>query len=234
MAEKKRRYCKNKTPGSRRGKKWPEEVRTGVLMEMIHSNNICAVARRWGVPESTIRGWIAEELDKPGESIFVQERRRAAREIAARAAASAAEHLGYLQQRVAANARNAEICANLRGRLDEDARAKDWEQIGRHLSTEAERAAAAETTALVEYASPGSYDRQLSAEQREEIQRLMELHAPMDDRSAAMMASTLMDIASRAAALAGPTETQQMQEETPVLYMEPETMDPGESVQLDE
>ena len=71
MAEKQRRYCKNKTPGTRRGRKWDEKTRTGVLMDMITSNNICAVARKWGVPESTIRTWQAEELKKP-ESVFEQ------------------------------------------------------------------------------------------------------------------------------------------------------------------
>ena len=108
MAEKQRRYCKNKTPGTRRGRKWDEETRTGVLMDMITSNNICAVARKWGVPESTIRTWQAEELKKP-ESVFEQARREYARQVAAAAASAALDHLGYISRRVSANRTNAEV-----------------------------------------------------------------------------------------------------------------------------
>ena len=84
---KERRYCKNKTKGSRRGRKWDEATRTGVLMDMIAANNICAVARKWGVPESTIRTWISEEMEKP-EGVYEQARREAARQVAAAAASS--------------------------------------------------------------------------------------------------------------------------------------------------
>ncbi len=214
----KRRYCKNKTPGTRRGRKWDEQTRTGVLMDMISSNNICAVARKWGVPESTIRMWIADELAKP-EGEFEKARREAARQIAAAAAAAALGQVGYLARRVEANARNAEICANLAGRLREDVRARDWENLGRHLSTEAERAEAAQSRALVEYGAPGSYDRALSAEQREEAARIMELHAPMDDRSAAAIAQALVDITARAAAIGTAGEAAAQGAEPPVLYM---------------
>ena len=114
MAEKQRRYCKNKTPGTRRGRKWDEKTRTGVLMDMITSNNICAVARKWGVPESTIRTWQAEELKKP-ESVFEQARREYARQVAAAAASAALDHIGYISRRVSANRTNAEIYENLKG-----------------------------------------------------------------------------------------------------------------------
>ena len=50
-----RRYCKNTVKGTRRGKKYPPKVRAEVLMAMLSSGSICAVARRYGVPESTIR-----------------------------------------------------------------------------------------------------------------------------------------------------------------------------------
>ena len=57
MAE--RRYCKNTVPGRQgRGKKYPAKVRAEVVMAMIGTNSICAVARKYGVPESTIAaGW---------------------------------------------------------------------------------------------------------------------------------------------------------------------------------
>ena len=64
MAE--RRYCKNTVPGRQgRGKKYPAKVRAEVVMAMIGTNSICAVARKYGVPESTIRSWVAEEAKKP-------------------------------------------------------------------------------------------------------------------------------------------------------------------------
>lgn len=51
-----RKYCKNTVPGRQgRGKKYPARVRAEVVMAMISSNSICAVARKYGVPESTIR-----------------------------------------------------------------------------------------------------------------------------------------------------------------------------------
>lgn len=51
----KRAYCKNTVKGSQRGRKYPPKVRAEVLMAMLSSGSICAVARRYGVPESTIR-----------------------------------------------------------------------------------------------------------------------------------------------------------------------------------
>ena len=63
-----RKYCKNTVSGRQgRGKKYPAKVRAEVVMAMICSNSICAVARKYGVPESTIRSWMAEEAGKPDE-----------------------------------------------------------------------------------------------------------------------------------------------------------------------
>lgn len=234
MAEKQRRYCKNKTKGTRRGRKWDEETRTGVLMDMITSNNICAVARKWGVPESTIRTWQAEELKKP-ESVFEQARRDYARQVAAAAASAALDHIGYISRRVSANRTNAEIYENLKRRLQEDARARNWENIGQNLQTAEDKEAAAACGALVVYGSPGSYDRSLTDEEREEIAKLMELHAPMDDRSAAMLAQTLVDVAARAASIGTPpADSGSDAAAPPVLYMGELEEAPGEEVQLDE
>ena len=201
---------------------------------MIASTNICAVARRWGVPESTIRTWIAEENKKPG-GIYAQARREAARQVAAKAACVALQHMEFLADRVEANLCNAEISKNLMDRLKEDARARDFEDVGRSLSTAAEKAEAAECKALVVYSSPGSYDRQLSAEQREEVERLLKLHAPMDDRDAAQMGRALVEIAARAAGLgADPSEASQATDEPPLVYIADLAEDPGEGVILDE
>lgn len=231
---KERRYCKNKTKGSRRGRKWDEATRTGVLMDMIAANNICAVARKWGVPESTIRTWISEEMAKP-EGIYEQARREAARQVAAAAADAALKQVGYLARRVEANARNAEICEGLAERLRQDVRARNWDGVGRHLTTEAERAAAADTKALVLYSAPDSYDKALDDGERAEIERMMELHAPMDDKSATVMAQALVEITARAAAL-GATAQEATAEgaEPPVLYLGELDSGQGEEVEVDE
>ena len=43
-----RKYCKNTVPGRQgRGKKYPARVRAEVVMAMISSNSICAVARKY-------------------------------------------------------------------------------------------------------------------------------------------------------------------------------------------
>ena len=231
---KERRYCKNKTKGSRRGRKWDEATRTGVLMDMIAANNICAVARKWGVPESTIRTWISEEMAKP-EGIYEQARREAARQVAAAAADAALKQVGYLARRVEANARNAEICEGLAERLRQDVRARNWDGVGRHLTTEAERAAAADTKALVVYSAPDSYDKALDDGERAEIERMMELHAPMDDKSATVMAQALVEITARAAALgAAAQEATAESAEPPVLYLGELDSGRGEEVEVDE
>lgn len=231
---KERRYCKNKTKGSRRGRKWDEATRTGVLMDVIAANNICAVARKWGVPESTIRTWISEEMAKP-EGIYEQARREAARQVAAAAADAALKQVGYLARRVEANARNAEICEGLAERLRQDVRARNWDGVGRHLTTEAERAAAADTKALVVYSAPDSYDKALDDGERAEIERMMELHAPMDDKSATVMAQALVEITARAAALgAAAQEATAESTEPPVLYLGELDSGQGEEVEVDE
>ena len=231
---KERRYCKNKTKGSRRGRKWDEATRTGVLMDMIAANNICAVARKWGVPESTIRTWISEEMEKP-EGVYEQARREAARQVAAAAANAALKQVGYLARRVEANARNAEICEGLAERLRQDVRARNWDGVGRHLTTEAERAAAADTKALVVYSAPDSYDKALDDGERAEIERMMELHAPMDDKSATVMAQALVEITARAAALgAAAQEATAESAEPPVLYLGELDSGQGEEVEVDE
>ena len=231
---KERRYCKNKTKGSRRGRKWDEATRTGVLMDMIAANNICAVARKWGVPESTIRTWISEEMEKP-EGVYEQARREAARQVAAAAANAALKQVSYLARRVDANARNAEICEGLAERLRQDVRARNWDGVGRHLTTEAERAAAADTKALVVYSAPDSYDKALDDGERAEIERMMELHAPMDDKSATVMAQALVEITARAAALgAAAQEATAESAEPPVLYLGELDSGQGEEVEVDE
>ena len=197
-----RKYCKNTGPGRQgRGKKYPAAVRAEVVMAMIGSNSICAVARKYGVPESTIRSWMAEEAGKP-DSVFAKARAEAAREIAARAALGARAQIGSLQQRVAENQRAAEVRAKLHQRLDEDVRARDF-ALGSCLKSEEEALADATETGLVVYASPGSYDRELDEDARKALVQQLERYdsMTMSDKDAANVAAALLTAAANAAAL---------------------------------
>lgn len=228
-----RRYCKNTVPGRQgRGKKYPAKVRAEVVMAMIGSNSICAVARKYGVPESTIRSWMAEEAKKP-DGAFAQARAEAAREIAARAALGARAQVGYLQQRVAENQRAADIRAKLEQRLDEDARARS--SVGLLLKSEAEDLQDAAETGLVVYSSPGSYDRQLSGEERDELAKQLERYEAkaMSDKDAANIAAVLLTAAANAAALV-PKDEGSSQSAAPAVLMEAKTEEAGSEVVLDE
>lgn len=197
-----RKYCKNTVPGRQgRGKKYPAAVRAEVVMAMIGSNSICAVARRYGVPESTIRSWMAEEAGKP-DGVFAAARAEAAREIAARAAVGAKAQVSYLQQRVAENQRAAEVREKLHRRLDEDARARKY-TVGALLKSQEEELADATETGMVVYSQPGSYDRELDEAQRKELEAQLERYDSrvMTDRDAANVAAVLLTVAGAAAAL---------------------------------
>lgn len=215
-----RKYCKNSVPGRQgRGKKYPAAVRAEVVMAMIGSNSICAVARKYGVPESTIRSWMAEEARKP-DGVFAEARAEAAREIAARAALGARAQVGYLQQRVAENQRAAEIRAKLEKRLDEDARARKYE-IGVLLKSEEENLQDAAETGLVLRSAPGTYDRQLDDAERDELTRQLKRYEEkaMSDKDAANVAAVLLTAAANAAALA-PKEQAESGQSAPAVLME--------------
>lgn len=215
-----RKYCKNTVPGRQgRGKKYPARVRAEVVMAMISSNSICAVSRKYGVPESTIRSWMAEEAGK-SDGVFAEARAQAAREIAARAALGARAQVGYLQQRVAENQRASEICTKLRAKLDEDARARKY-TVGALLKSQEEELADATETGMVVYSQPGSYDRELDYEQRKELEAQLERYDAqvMSDRDAANVAAVLLTAAANAAALV-PRDEGSTQSAAPAVLME--------------
>lgn len=229
----KRRYCKNTVPGKQgRGKKYPAAVRAEVVMAMIGENSICAVARKYGVPESTIRSWMAEEAGKP-DGVFARARAEAAREIAARAALGAKVQVAYLQQRAAENQRAAEVVDKLHRRLDEDARARSYE-VGVQLKSEAETLQDAAETGLVVYSAPGSYDRELDDEEREALEKQLERYEgrKMTDRDAANVAAVLLTAAANAAQLAPRDETDSSQS-APAVLVEPKSSEAETEVVLD-
>ena len=231
----KRRYCKNTVPGKQgRGKKYPAAVRAEVVMAMIGSNSICAVARRYGVPESTIRSWMAEEAGKP-DGVFAAARAEAAREIAARAAVGAKAQVSYLQQRVAENQRAAEVREKLHRRLDEDARARKY-TVGALLKSQEEELADATETRMVVYRQPGSYDRKLDEAQRKELEAQLERYDSrvMTDRDAAKVAAVLLTAAGAAATLVlQDTTDRDSGQSAPAVLMEPRGTEDEAEVILD-
>lgn len=230
-----RKYCKNTVSGRQgRGKKYPAKVRAEVVMAMIGSNSICAVARKYGVPESTIRSWMAEEAGKP-DGVFAAARAEAAREIAARAAVGAKAQVSYLQQRVAENQRAAEVREKLHRRLDEDAKARQYD-IGVRLKSEDETLQDAMETGLVAYGAPGSYDRQLSDEERKELEKQLERYDSrvMTDRDAANVAAVLITAAGAAAALVPQDTTDRDSgQSAPAVLVEPKSSEAETEVVLD-
>lgn len=211
----KRAYCKNTVKGSQRGQKYPPKVRAEVLMAMLSSGSICAVARRYGVPESTIRSWMAEEASR-GDA-FAKERQAVAREIAIRASLGARAQVSYLQSRVDESQRAAQIQAKLRQKLDEDTRARCF-VVGTLLKSDAEELADATETGLVVYSSPGSYDRQMDGEIRKLLDAQLERYGErvMSDKNAAAMATVLMTVAEKAAAMA-PAQSQSEGDAPPLV-----------------
>lgn len=195
-----RKYCKNTVKGHQRGKKYPAKLRAEVVMDMLHSNSICEVARRHSVPESTIRSWMAQEAEKG--DVFAEERRKAAREIAVRAAMGTLAQVSYLQERVDEAARAEEITRQLHRRLDEDTRASSsTEEIGMLLKSEEEMAADAAETGLVTWGGADTRNRVLYPEARQRALEELERYEGrrMSDKDAAAVARTLMEVAQRAA-----------------------------------
>lgn len=193
---------------------------------------ITATCKRFGVPESTIRSWMAEEAKQP-DGAFAQARAEAAREIAARAALGARAQVGYLQQRVAENQRAADIRAKLEQRLDEDARSRRYE-IGGLLKSEAEDLQDAAETGLVVRSAPGTYDRQLSDEERDELAKQLERYEAkaMTDKDAANIAAVLLTTAANAAALV-PRDEGSSQSVAPAVLMEGQEVSERQEVVLD-
>lgn len=200
MAGKKRAYCKNTVSGHQRGKKYPEKVKTEVLMAMLGSNSICAVAQKYRIPESTIRSWLAAESEK--SDAFAKQRQAVAREIAIRASLGVRAQVGYLQGRAQQADRAAQICEKLNRRLDEAVRAQSFE-IGALLKSDGEELSDALQTGLSVYGSLGSRDRRLYTQELEELYKQLERYRSqtMTDRDAATIAKVLMDVSEQAAGM---------------------------------
>ena len=211
----KRAYCKNTVKGSQRGRKYPPKVRAEVLMAMLSSGSICAVARRYGVPESTIRSWLAEEA---GRSDAFCKR------AAGRCAGD--RHPGQPRGEGAGEL-FAEPCGREpTGRAGtgqappETGRGHPGQKLCHWHAAEgdAEELADATETGLVLYAAEGSYDRQLDDEEREVLDAQLERYSGrvMSDKNAAAMAAVLMTVAEKAAAMV-PSQSQSEGDAPPLV-----------------
>lgn len=121
MAPKKRVRKPNTVKGTRRGSKWPEWVKTAAMADLLVNNNRSDVARRYGVPESTLRTWeTAARKKNPDQqkSLFDQERERQLRELNHDAAASARASVAYIRRRLETSAKNEAITEQIRQKLD--------------------------------------------------------------------------------------------------------------------
>lgn len=161
---KKRAYCKNTVAGKQRGKKYSAAFRAEVVMAMLGSNSICAVAKKYGVPESTIRSWMSEEAGR--SDAFAKARQEAAREIAIRASLGVRAQVTFLQGRAAESQRAAQITERLHRRLDEDTRARAF-AVGTLLKDDPEELADATETGLVVYGGAGTRNLRLYEDERE-------------------------------------------------------------------
>ena len=185
------KYHDNTVKGTRRGKKWPEDVRCAAMCDLLTPNNLSDVARRYNVPESTLRSWLRQaEKKKPGErkSLFEQAREYDLRALARKASAAAICSVEYLRRRRESTMYDAEIYAYCKQRLDElDGQAS-------YNGPEDPDCTAMGPVREIEPEKPG---------ERELLAQLMERHRPLSDFGAATFARTLVRVTDRAAQMLG-------------------------------
>lgn len=194
MAKAKRKYCRNTVSGSRKGSKWPEEVKTAAICDLLTNNNICAVARRHGVPESTLRTWLTAARKKSADekkSLFDQAREAELRALNHNAAAAARNSVEFIRRRLEANEADAAIYAGAKARLDEADGIYTGDKPGGGA-------------ALTVSESPAP----MSAEEREQLVAAMGRHKPMGDFAAANYLRALTSVAGRSAQLLGEEKTE--------------------------
>lgn len=98
-----KRFCANTVPGKQRGEKYDEVTKTEVLTALLCSSNIHKVAKKYKIPESTIRGWqkAAQKPGKNGEKSDWQiAREDAIRDLSVKAAMGALLTVDNIQRRM--------------------------------------------------------------------------------------------------------------------------------------
>ena len=107
--------------------------------------------------------------------------------------------------------------------------------MGVQLKSEDEALQDAMETGLVVRSAPGTYDRQLSDDERDELEKQLERYDSrvMNDRDAANVAAVLITAAGAAAALAPKTDTGDGSQSAPAVLMEPKSSEAETEVVLD-
>ena len=161
------------------------------MCDLLVHNNLSDVARRYNVPESTLRTWMKQaERKKPEEkkSLFEKARETELRALARKASAAANCSVEYMRRRLEQNLSDAEITEYCRKRLDE------LDGLIAYEGPEDPECRELGPVRKVEPEVPG---------EREMLLKLMDRHRPMSDFGAANFARTLVSVTGRAADLLG-------------------------------
>lgn len=109
--------CKRNAPKNpHRATKYSEEVKTACLCALLCETSLSAVARRYGVPMSTLSAWKAkaEALDANGDkSLWTRAREEQVKRITVKAAEGARLSAELLCRRLEAGARNLARCEQI-------------------------------------------------------------------------------------------------------------------------
>ena len=112
--------AKNVEGGRKRGEKWPDEVRLRCVCTLLVEGNLSAVAKVYGVPESTLRHWwkafLAQGVQEQAE-VMTEAQRQAVQGIAFEAAAGTKQILEMMRERVQLAKRNARRAEEIREAL---------------------------------------------------------------------------------------------------------------------
>lgn len=185
------RYRDNTVKGTRRGSKWPEEVRVACMCDLLIDNNLSHVAQRHGVPESTLRTWEKQARKKsPAEkkSLFEQAREQELRELGRKASAAANESVQQILDRLERNEKDAQIYRWAKMRMNElDGVIED------SVPAEPERGEL----------EPMRYVRPEGPGEREKLQRILERNKPMSDFSASNYLRSLVGVTDRVSRMLG-------------------------------
>lgn len=129
------KYRKNSVPGKQRGKKYSEAVRTACMCDLLVVDNLSDVAKKHGVPESTLRTWKAkaEKLGPEGEkSLWAQARDEQVKQIALKAAQGARLGTALIVHRLEAGQRNMQRCDEIDRILLGSEKSEGPCAVGRH------------------------------------------------------------------------------------------------------
>lgn len=185
------RYRDNTVKGTRRGSKWPEAVKTACMCDLLTDNNLSVVARRHGVPESTLRTWERQARRKTPEeqkSLFEAAREQELRELNRKASAAANNSVDYVRRRLERNDRDAEIYEWALRRLNE------LDGVIPYEGPDDAECEALGPVRTVRPEKPG---------ERERMQALMERNRPMSDFAAASYMRGLVSVTERVSKMLG-------------------------------